>query len=333
MIQTRLPFAWQCLLLGASLLVIAWISLFSWSAVPITPVDAVNALFNMDNTSIPQHIVQDLRLPRTLMGILVGASLAAAGVVMQGLTQNPLASPSVLGVNAGAALGMAAVSTIAPWFGLLGTSVAAIIGGGITWTLVMVLGSAWKGGNDSSRLVLAGVAISALCAALTKASIIMAEDQASGVLTWLAGSLANARWATFDHLWPISLFGLLGSLMLSPTLNILQLGEENARNLGASLILTKLAGSFLVLLLVASAISSVGSIGFVGLLVPHMAKMIGGQDHRRFLPLAMLLGAMLVVLSDIISRSIIFPMETPAGAVLALIGAPFFIYLVRQRTL
>lgn len=333
MIVSRLPFAIQCLLFGLLLIAISWISLFSWSVVPISPMDAVHALFNMDNTSIPQHIVHDLRLPRTIIGILVGASLAAAGVVMQGLTQNPLASPSVLGINAGAALGMAAVSTIAPWFGALGTSLAAIIGGGITWSLVMVLGSAWKSGNEHGRLVLAGVAISALCAALTKATVILAEDQAAGVLTWLTGSLADARWTTLDHLWPISLIGLMGTLILSPTLNLLQLGEDNARNLGVSLLLAKLGGSFLVLLLVGSAISSVGAIGFVGLLVPHMAKMLCGQDHRRFLPIAMLLGACLVVLSDTLSRSIIYPMETPAGAILALIGAPFFIYLVRKRTL
>ncbi|MBU1296464.1 MAG: iron chelate uptake ABC transporter family permease subunit, partial [Gammaproteobacteria bacterium] len=260
-------------------------------------------------------------------------NLAAAGVIMQGLTQNPLASPSVLGINAGAALGMATVSTIAPWFGLLGSSVAAIIGGGIAWAFVMLLGSAWRGGNEHGRLVLAGVAISALCAALTKAVIIIAEDQAAGVLTWLAGSLTDARWQTFDSFWPVCVIGLLGAMLIAPTLNLLQLGDDNARNLGVSLMWVKLGGSFLVLLLVGSAISSVGAIGFVGLLVPHMARMLAGQDHRKFLPIAMMLGACLVVLSDTVSRAIIYPAETPAGAILALIGAPFFIYLVRKRTL
>ncbi len=198
MTRSKIPFVGQCLLLLLLLLVLTWISLFSWSVIPVTPTDAIQALYNMDQESIAQHIVHDLRLPRVLIGLMVGANLAAAGVIMQGLTQNPLASPSVLGINAGAALGMATVSTIAPWFGLLGSSVAAIIGGGIAWAVVMLLGNAWRSGNEHGRLVLAGVAISALCAALTKAVIIIAEDQAAGVLTWLAGSLADARWQTFD---------------------------------------------------------------------------------------------------------------------------------------
>jgi iron complex transport system permease protein len=333
MISMRLPFVGQCLALLLLLLLCSWISLFSWSVITITPTDALHALFNMNTESIAQHIVHDLRLPRVLIGIMVGANLAAAGVIMQGLTQNPLASPSVLGINAGAALGMATVSSIVPWFGLLGTSLAAIIGGGIAWAFVMLLGSAWRSGNEHGRLVLAGVAISALCAALTKAVIIIAEDQAAGVLTWLAGSLTDARWQTFDSFWPVCVIGLLGAMLIAPTLNLLQLGDDNARNLGVSLIWVKLGGSFLVLLLVGSAISSVGAIGFVGLLVPHMARMLTGQDHRKFLPIAMMLGACLVVLSDSVSRAIIYPAETPAGAILALIGAPFFIYLVRKRTL
>ncbi|MBJ7537883.1 iron chelate uptake ABC transporter family permease subunit [Marinomonas transparens] len=327
------PYSGQCLVLSLLLCLVGWISLFSWSVIPISPHDALSALYAMNDDNIAHRIVHDLRLPRAMIGAIVGACLAAAGVVMQGLTQNPLASPSVLGINAGAALGMAIVSTITPWFGLLGTSMAAMVGGGLAWALVMLLGNAWKTGGEHGRLVLAGVAISTLCAALTKAVIIIEEDQASGVLTWLAGSLTDARWQTLDQLWPIALLGLLGTLLISQSLNLLQLGDDNARNLGVSLLWVKLGGSFLVLLLVGSAISAVGAIGFVGLLVPHMARMLCGQDHRKFLPIAMLMGACLVVLSDTISRAIIFPMETPAGAILALIGAPFFIYLVRKRTL
>lgn len=203
-ISHPISYAGQCFLLVLFILMIAWISLFSWSIIPISPSDALQALYHLDQDSIAQHIVRDLRLPRVLVALLVGACLAAAGVIMQGLTLNPLASPSVLGVNAGAAFGMALVSTITPWFGLFGTTVAAMIGGGIAWSLVMLLGNAWRTGNDAGRLVLAGVAISALCAALTKALVIIEEDQAAAVLTWLAGSLTDARWQTFDTLWPIA---------------------------------------------------------------------------------------------------------------------------------
>ncbi|MGR0279329.1 iron chelate uptake ABC transporter family permease subunit [Marinomonas dokdonensis] len=321
-----------CLTFSLLLLAIILVSLFVWSSFPLSIKDAIGALTAFQDDSIAQQIIYDIRLPRSLIAATVGACLAAAGVIMQGLTQNPLASPSVLGVNAGAALGMAAVSTIAPWFGLLGTSIAAMLGGGIAWCLVMMMANAWRLGNENGRLVLAGVAISALCAALTKALVIMEEDQASAVLTWLAGSFANGSWERWSMFWPVALLGLLASQLLTPKLNLLQLGEENATNLGLSLLGVKLGGSLLVLLLVGSAISVSGSIGFVGLLVPHMARVICGQDHRRFLPIAMLLGAVLVVLADTLSRAIVFPLETPAGAILALVGAPFFLYLVNKRT-
>ena len=326
-------YAAQCTLLCALLLVLAWISLFAWSAVPVTPTDALMALINMDDDNIAHHIVWDIRVPRLLTGILVGASLATAGAIMQALTQNPLASPSVLGVNAGAALGMATVSTITPWLGLFSTSAAAMVGGGVAWLLVMLLGSAWKGGGEHGRLVLAGVAISALCAALTKAMVILAEDQASAVMAWLAGSLAGASWDVFYTLLPVTIISLFCAVLISPILNLFQLGEDNAQNLGVSLLWTKLGSSVLVLLLVGGSLAAVGSMGFIGLLIPHIARMLSGYDHRKFMPIAMLLGACLIIASDIISRSIIFPIETPAGALLALFGAPFFIYLVRKRTL
>ncbi|RVU84648.1 iron-dicitrate transporter permease subunit [Leucothrix sargassi] len=323
----------QCVLLCALLLILSWISLFAWSAVPVTPMDAINALVNMDDEIVAHHVVWDIRVPRLLTAILVGASLAMAGAIMQALTQNPLASPSVLGINAGAALGMATVSTITPWLGLLSSSIAAMIGGGVAWVIVMLLGSAWKAGGEHGRLVLAGIAVSALCAALTKAMVILAEDQASAVMAWLAGSLASASWEVCYALLPFALIGLILTIPLSPILNLFQLGEDNARNLGVSLLWTKLACSLLVLLLVGGSLAAVGSMGFIGLLVPHIARMLCGYDHRKFMPLAMLIGACLVIASDIVSRSIVFPTETPAGALLALFGAPFFIYLVRKRTL
>ncbi len=316
------------------LLLISWSNLFAWSVVPVSGLEVWHAFVAFDSQTVAHRIVMDLRLPRLLTGLLVGACLAAAGTIMQGLTRNPLAAPSVLGVNAGAALGMALVSTLPFLYGALSTSIAAMIGGGIAWLLVMLLGSAWRiGGNEHGRLVLAGVAISALCAALTKAVVIMEEDQAAGVMTWLAGSLADARWQTWGTFWPFAALGLLGALLLTPALNLLQLGEDNARNLGVHLLRSKLLGSFLVLVLVGASISAVGSIGFVGLIVPHIARLLVGQDFRRFLPVAMILGAGLVTLADTLSRGVGYPMETPAGAILALIGAPFFIYLVRKRTL
>lgn len=322
------------LFLCLGLLLISWWNLFAWSVVPVSGVDVLHAFTSFNDQIIAHRIVLDLRLPRLLTALLVGACLASAGAIMQGLTRNPLAAPSVLGVNAGAALGMALVSTLPFLYGALSTSIAAMLGGGVAWLLVMLLGSAWRvGANEHGRLVLAGVAISALCAALTKAVVIMEEDQAAGVMTWLAGSLADARWQTWQAFWPVALISLIGALLIAPSLNLLQLGEDNARNLGINLLRSKLFGSLLVLMLVGAAISAVGSIGFVGLIVPHIARLMFGQDFRLCLPVAMIIGALLVTLADTLSRAVTYPMETPAGAILALIGAPFFIYLVRKRTL
>ena len=327
----NLSYLKQCLILLFLLIILSWLSLFSWSIFPISGEQAVIALFHPDENNIAHRIILDLRLPRLLVAVVVGACLSVAGAIMQGLTRNPLASPSVFGINAGAALGMATVTTIAPWFGFLGISLAAILGGAITWSIVMLLGAGWKVGNEHGRLVLAGVAISALCAAMTKAMIILHEDQAAGVLTWLAGSVADARWSHWHYLWPTASIGLIGALLISPTLNLLNIGEDNARSLGVKLGWARVICSLLVLVLVGIALSVAGAIAFVGLLVPHMAKSLVAQDYRKILPLCALIGAILVVLADLLSRSIIYPMETPAGAILALIGAPFFIYMVRAR--
>jgi len=327
----RYSYLGRCLTLIFLLCLFSWLSLFSWSIIPISGQQAFSALLNPDRNIIAHSIVLDLRLPRVFIGSVVGACFAVAGAIMQGLTRNPLASPSVLGVNAGAALGMATLTVLAPSFSLFGTSVAAILGGAITWSLVMFLGSAWRGGNEYGRLVLAGVAISALCASLTKAIIILHEDQAIAVLTWLAGSLGNARWGDWQQFWPMALFGLVGAQLMTPTLNLLNLGEDSARNLGVELGWARMICSLLVLVLAGAALSVAGSIAFIGLLVPHIARLFVGQDYRKILPVAAILGALLVVMADLVSRMIIFPLETPVGAILALIGAPFFIYMVSRR--
>lgn len=310
-----------------------WLSLFSFSAFPLDAMSVFKALsFENSNEGISEHIILDIRLPRVLVSAACGASLAVAGAIMQGITNNPLASPSILGINAGAAFGMAFVSTQSLFFGFFSTSFAALLGGAFAWGIVMIIGKSQSFGNENTRLVLAGVAISALCAALTKAFIILEEEQASGIMVWLTGTFAKANWQDFYYLSPFVCIGLLGSILISPKLNLLQLGNEYAISLGISPKKYQILGSILVLIIVSGIISTAGSLGFVGLLVPHMARFIIGVDHRKFIPLSMLLGSILVVLADILSRAIIFPMETPAGAILALIGAPFFIYLVRKKS-
>ncbi|MBY7797977.1 iron chelate uptake ABC transporter family permease subunit [Vibrio fluvialis] len=313
------------------LLLVAWGALFAYSAVPVSATDALTALWAPNAQVIAHVIVRDIRLPRVLDAALVGASLAAAGTLMQGLTRNPLASPSLFGVNAGAALGMALVTTVFATSSSLSSPLAAMIGGLSAWCLVMMLGGAWKMGAERGQLVLAGIAISALCSALTKASVILVEDQAASVMAWLAGSFAHVEWRTWHMSWPPLSLALVLSMLLAPKVNVLAMGDERVKSLGVNLTLLRVLVGLAVLVLVGISVSTVGAIAFVGLIVPHMARLLVGYDHRILLPVVMLLGAMLTLGADIISRAVVFPTETPAGAVLALIGAPCFLYLVRKK--
>ncbi|MFH6908477.1 iron chelate uptake ABC transporter family permease subunit [Vibrio fluvialis] len=313
------------------LLLVAWCALFAYSAVPVSATDALTALWAPNEQVIAHVIVRDIRLPRVLDAALVGASLAAAGTLMQGLTRNPLASPSLFGVNAGAALGMALVTTVFATSSSLSSPLAAMIGGLSAWCLVMMLGGAWKMGAERGQLVLAGIAISALCSALTKASVILVEDQAASVMAWLAGSFAHVEWRTWHMSWPPLSLALVLSTLLAPKVNVLAMGDERVKSLGVNLTLLRVLVGLAVLVLVGISVSTVGAIAFVGLIVPHMARLLVGYDHRILLPVVMLLGAMLTLGADIISRAVVFPTETPAGAVLALIGAPCFLYLVRKK--
>lgn len=313
------------------LLGLAWCSLFVLSPLAIAPADALRGLWRPDGAVLGQVMVHEVRLPRLLGGVLVGAALAVAGALMQGMTRNPLASPGLLGVSAGAGLGMALVSTLPAWFGLLPMTLAASLGAGASWALVMLLGGGWRGADSPARLVLAGVALSALCVALTRTLVILEEEQASGVMSWLAGSLAQLDWVSLHRLWPLVLPLLALALLLAPTMNLLTLGDEGAISLGVSPGLVRLGISVLVLLLVGACVAACGLIGFVGLLVPHLARTLVGVDHRPMLPLCALLGALLVTAADLLGRALVYPNETPAGAVLALIGAPYFIALVRRR--
>jgi len=313
-----------------SLLLVTWVGLFSYSAVPVSALDAIVGIWSPSSDVIAHVIVQDIRLPRVLEAALVGASLSCAGALMQGLTRNPLASPSVFGVNAGAALGIALATTVFS-SNIISSPIAAMIGGFAAWVLVMVLGGAWKMGAERGQLVLAGIAISALCGALTKASVILVEEQAASVMVWLAGSFAHVSWDTWAWSWPSLFAALILSLLLAPKVNLLAMGDEQVKSLGVNLHLLRAAIALAVLVLVGVSVSSVGAIAFVGLIVPHIGRLLVGYDYRILLPVSMLLGAVLTIGADILSRAVVFPTETPAGAVLAIIGAPCFLYLVRQK--
>ncbi|MBI6729084.1 iron-dicitrate ABC transporter permease FecC [Pseudomonas amygdali] len=316
----------------ATCLGLFWVSLFALSSFSIRQVDAWNGLFTQGSEGGNiAYIVAQLRVPRALCAALVGACLGVAGALMQGITRNRLASPSLFGVTAGAALGLALFSTglvALPFPG--GALLMTCLGGALAWITVFSLGGAWSPATAQGRLVLAGVAVAALCAALTRLTVILVEAQAQSVLNWLAGSLANVGAAQLQLLWPCTLIGLVLAIACAPRLNLINLGEDAARSLGVRIGALRLLVFVVSLLLVGASVCAVGPIAFVGLIAPNIARQWLGNDYRWLIPISAGLGAAIVLASDLISRAVAFPVETPAGVVTALIGAPFFLFLARR---
>ena len=309
-----------------------WLSLFCYSAIPITPLDALRALLAPASPSLPQALVQNIRLPRSLVALLLGGSLALCGTLLQTLTHNPLASPSLLGINSGAALAISLTSALSP-APLAGYSLAfiAACGGAISWLLVMTAGGGWRHELDRNRLILAGIALSALCMALTRITLLLTEDQAYGILYWLAGGVSHVRWAEFWQLLPFALLIIPGICLFAHSLNLLNVSDTAAHSLGINLPRLRLLIHAAVLLLTGACVSIAGPVAFIGLLMPHLARLWIGHDHRVLLPMSVLLGAMFMLLADVIARALAWPGELPAGVVLALAGAPCFVWLVRRR--
>ena len=320
---------------GLPLIILAfllWGSLFLYYPIEIRPLAALQA-FLPDGDEIAKITVTDLRLPRALVGMILGANLAVAGALLQTITRNPRASPTLLSVNSGASLAMVTASAFSPLI-LSGYSIALVasIGGGLSWLVVMLISNGWKDNSgDRSRVILAGIAVSLLCAALTKLVLIIAEDHAFGIMSWLAGGIAHARWNELLTLFPFFILTALFCLLFASRLNLLNLSDESARSLGINLFRLRWYANIMALLIVGSSVSVAGPVAFIGLLVPHLARYWIGYDLRKSLPMAMLLGAILMLAADTIARAVNFPSEVPAGAVLALIGAPVFVLFARGR--
>ncbi|HDX2865978.1 TPA: iron-dicitrate ABC transporter permease FecC, partial [Escherichia coli] len=219
--------------------------------------------------TLPEALVQNLRLPRSLVAVLIGASLALAGTLLQTLTHNPMASPSLLGINSGAALAMALTSALSPT-PIAGYSLSfiAACGGGVSWLLVMTAGGGFRHTHDRNKLILAGIALSAFCMGLTRITLLLAEDHAYGIFYWLAGGVSHARWQDVWQLLPVVVTAVPVVLLLANQLNLLNLSDSTAHTLGVNLTRLRLVINMLVLLLVGACVSVAGPVAFIGLLVP-----------------------------------------------------------------
>ncbi|MGI8384665.1 FecCD family ABC transporter permease [Robertmurraya sp. P23] len=286
--------------------------------------------FQNNNGSNEHLVIETVRLPRALIAAAVGSSLAIAGALMQTLTKNPLASPSIFGINAGA--GFAVVIAVSlfqvshlqafAWIAFLGAAVAAIS--------VYFIGSLGREGLTPMKLTLAGAAIAAMFSSFTQGFLVLSEVALDQVLFWLAGSIQGRKLEILVSVIPYFVVGWVGALLLASKLNVLSMGEDVAKALGIRTGLLKLGIGLIVILLAGGSVAVAGPVGFIGIVIPHITRSIVGIDHKWVIPYSAFLGAILLLLADILARYVIMPEEVPVGVMTAIIGTPFFIYIARR---
>jgi iron complex transport system permease protein len=288
----------------------------------------IDVLFHPDGTDA-STIVHSLRVPRTVLAIAVGVALGIAGALMQGHTRNPLADPGLLGVEAGAAFAVVIGIYAFGVTSLTGYAWFSLVGAGIAAAAVFAIGST-KGGPDPVSLVLAGTAVSALLLALTQTIVLRDIDTLDAYRFWAVGSVSGRGMDVFWEVLPFIVVGLFLAAISASTLNLLQLGDDVATSLGMHPLRHKVIGVLGVMMLTGAATAACGPIGFVGLVVPHAARFFGGVDYRWIIPYSAAIGGLLVMVADVIGRVVVRPGELQVGIVMALIGGPAFIILVRR---
>ncbi len=276
-------------------------------------------------------IILTVRLPRSLLAMIVGAAISTSGAIMQGITRNPLADPGILGINSGAAFAVVMAiflfDTTSPNFYIW----SAFAGAGVTAISIYVFASLGRNGITPLNLTIIGAAISAFLASLTTAVLIISQRTLEEIRFWLVGSLAVADANLTLQILPYMGIGMVLALIIPRQINILSLGENVAKGLGQQTLFVKIAALGCIILLDGSAVAIAGAIGFIGLVVPHIVRFIVGVDYIKIIPYSALLGAILLLVSDIAARLILQPQEIPVGIMTALVGAPFFIYLAKMN--
>lgn len=282
----------------------------------------------VEREGLTYNIVKNIRMPRTFVGMLVGVCLALSGAILQGVMRNSLASPNIIGVSSGAGLAGTVCIVLLPQYAYL-TPIAAFAGAFATTVLIYLL--SYKNGIRPLRMVLAGVAVSSLVSALINLILIFFPDRVQDTLGFTIGSLNLALWSDFRTLLPYAVVGLGLCFAFAKKMNVLMLGDEIATSLGVNVERSRMSFIALASLLGAASVSIVGLLGFVGLIVPHIVKLLLGTDYRYVYIGSSILGGALVIFCDTMSRVVFAPMEIPVGITMAIIGVPFFLYLLRGR--
>jgi iron complex transport system permease protein len=300
---------------------------------PIALADIWNALTAFDPTQTNHKIILDLRLPRTLVGLLVGAALGLSGAILQGATRNPLADPGILGINAGATLCVVLGISVFGITQLSGYVWLAFLGAGVAMLVVYLVASLGREGATPVKLALAGAAVTAALTSVTSAILITNVETLDQIRFWQVGALTGRTTDILLQVAPFILAGIVLALLTSRILDGLALGDDVARGLGLKVQRGRAMVGFAAVILAGAATAAAGPIAFVGLTVPHLARAFTGPNYRWILPYSMLLAPILLLGADIIGRIVVPPGELQVGIVTAALGAPFFIALVRRRKL
>lgn len=311
-------------------LVLAILLSLAVGARAVPPSTVVDALLH-GATTPDAEVVRQLRVPRTLIGLMVGAALAVAGTALQGITRNPIADPGILGISQGASVGVVLAIAFAGVHSLTGYVWFAFVGAALASVAVYAVAAAGRGGATPVKLALGGAAINALLLSVTTGVLTTKASALDEFRFWQIGSLDGRDAVIVAQLWPFLLLGALLVLSVARGLDALALGEDVAKGLGQRVATVRIVGGVGATVLTGAAVAAAGPIAFVGLAVPHIARAIVGSDHRWVLPMAALIGPVMLLVSDVLGRILFPPGEVPAGVMTALIGVPFLVALVRRK--
>lgn len=333
--QKRKTLAYSLMIIGIILLIFGIGMSISLGAKQIDFSTILKSLFTNDN-DVNIKIIRDVRIPRAVSAALVGGFLAVAGAIMQGITRNPIAEPSVMGITQGATFMIAVAFVLQRIYpnlviGSFGLMIFAFLGASISGLLVYFVSSRSARKVDPVKLALAGTALGTLLISLAM-GISMYFNLSQQLSFWISGGLVSAKWQGVNLLFIVGGIAFIGAIIMAPKITILSLGEEVAIGLGQRTNLVRFICLMLVIALTGASVSVAGNIVFVGLIIPQIAKAIVGSDYKYIIPSSMILGSVLLVYSDIMARMINPPYETPIGSLTALLGVPMFIYLVRKDT-
>ncbi|MCR8643050.1 iron ABC transporter permease [Paenibacillus sp. N1-5-1-14] len=317
---------WIIMIAIGGLLILACLYGLVVGAVSFTYKEVIEGIWNPES-SMARSIIWDLRIPRVLVGVIVGMCLATAGSLLQGVMRNPLADPGIIGVSSGAGLMATLIMVVFPQY-IIFLPLAAFLGACIT--AFVIYGLAWNKGASPGRIILVGISINAVIGASMSAIMLLYSDRVQAVLPWLAGGISGAGWSQFQMIIYYAVFALGLSAFAVKHVRILMLGDEVAKLIGHKVERSRFFLIVLSTLLSGIAVSVAGLIGFVGLVVPHIVRLIVGNDYRFLLPISALGGGLLVVVADAIARSWFDPIELPVGILLSFIGGPFFLFILQK---